>query len=373
MAVAGGGADTARVDIDFTFAIHNRTGKYFIGRDVIAIPGLPIGRVYYWRWPARDIPAGVAGKILGRSQLLEVRGRTLGGLPSWLPRRRSGRPVLHLDPFSVPTVMLRPSDAVVCHDLGPVTHPHLFDRDVGAIYDRIYRDIAAVGPHVVFVSRSSRDTFYSLYPDARATTSRIIYPAIRSDIDSGQEDPVDGVPSRFLLTVGAIGHRKNQMACLDAYTASGLNDDGVGYVICGGKEVGFDDVAARARVIPGVVHLPYVSNAQLRWLYRAALGFVLVSHLEGFGMPVAEAIARGLVPLVSRNSVLEEVAGDSALTAGPENINDITAGLRQLAALSDGERNRRLGRLQASITRFALPDIEAQWRRLFADVAAAAR
>jgi hypothetical protein len=38
----------------------------------------------------------------------------------------------------------------------------------------------------------------------------------------------------------------------------------------------------------------------LRWLYANAIGFVLVSLLEGFGVPVAEAINRGILLLVSK-------------------------------------------------------------------------
>src|SRR6201999_4093435 len=77
------------VDVDFSLAIHNRTGKYFIGRDLLETPDLPLGSVYYWYIAAGEPPSGLIGRIGGRLQLLHIRGKSLGGYLGLLPRRRS--------------------------------------------------------------------------------------------------------------------------------------------------------------------------------------------------------------------------------------------------------------------------------------------
>jgi glycosyltransferase involved in cell wall biosynthesis len=356
------------VDVDFSLAIHNRTGKFFIGRDLLETPGLPVGDVYYWRTRGSAPPSGLVGKVVGRLQHWQITGQSLGGAFRLLPRRRSRRPLLHLDPFTIPTMHLRAKDAVLCHDIGPVTHPQLFDTDVGRIYAHIYRECERVAPHMIFVSEATRRAFLEIYPHTDPAKTRVIYPATRAGIAVASPVVVKGIDGPFLLTVGSIGDRKNQAACIGAFVQSGLAARGFRYVICGGRELGFERVEQAARSAPGVICLPYVSDAELSWLYGNAVGFVLASLLEGFGMPVAEAIARNLVPLVSRGSVLHEVAGDGALLADPEQVSSIATGMSSLADLTDDERTRRLANLKASIDRFDIEVIRTAWRKAFNDI-----
>jgi len=358
----------ARVDVDFSLAIHNRTGKYFIGRALLDMTELPLGETYYWRYAADAPPSGLAGRIIGRLQHLHVVGRTRGGVLGWLPGRKSKRPLVHLDPFTVPTTVLTRRDAVLCHDLGPITHPAFFPPDVVAVYERVYDEIARVGPHLVFVSEAVRTEFAQRFPDAQPASNRVIHPPIRADVTTGDMEPVAGIETPFLLTVGSIGERKNQARAIAAYAHSGLAARGVHYVICGGPEPGYEAVREAVARTPGVVLLPYVSDAQLRWLYGKATGFVLMSLLEGFGMPVAEAIARRLVPLVSRGGVLHEVAGSGALQADPHDEAEIGQAMIALADMTAEERKRRLELLDDSIARFGMAHFKKGWRDAIFDM-----
>ena len=362
--------DVARpVDVEFSLAIHTHTGKYFIGRDILAAAPDLVGDVYYWLLARRSPPTGLFGKVVGRLAHIHACATTQGGpLMRRLPRRVPGRPLLHLDPFSVGTAALRPCDAVLIHDLGPLTHPELFDPVISRVYLPIYQEIARVGPHLVFVSQTSEREFWRLFPSARAASRRVIYPAIRAEVGGGAEEAPAGVGGRFLLTVGSIGTRKNQLRSLRAFAASRLAARGVCYVLCGGREPGYEPVAELARATPGAVLLPYVTDRQLAWLYRAAEGFVLTSLLEGFGIPVAEAISRGLVPLVSASGVLEEVAGDQALLADPEDEPAIAEGMRRLVDMDETERQRRRLGLRAAIGRFEPAGFARDWRQALADI-----
>jgi glycosyltransferase involved in cell wall biosynthesis len=364
-------SDRYLVDIDFSLAIHNRTGKYFIGKELLAMSDLPVGDVYYWRFARAEPPQGVIGKIVGRLQHLQIVGRTTGGPLGLLPRRRSRRPILHLDPFTVPSTELRRKDAVLIHDLGPISHPELFTPAISKAYQRIYEEIAAIGPHLVFVSAASETEFNRLFPGVAATSRRIIHPPIRPAIYNVRQNrpPID-LPDRFLLTVGSIGRRKNQLTSIAGYARSGLAERGVAYVICGGPEPYFAEVEAEAKRTPGVILLQYVPDEELSWLYANASGFVLMSLLEGFGMPVSEAVSQGLIPLVSQQSALTEVAGQAALQADPTDADDIALKMCHLADLSDVERADRLRRLRASIERFDLQHFRQAWRLAFNDIIA---
>ncbi len=363
-------AESSRIDVDFSLAIHNRTGKYFIGRDVIALLGDKIGSVYYGPLALSRPPTGLFGRVLGRIQHWQVTGRSAGGHVRWPLRHRGPAPLLHLDPFTVPTARLHSYDAVLCHDIGPLTHPDLFDPVVCAAYREIYAEIAEVGPHIVFVSQSSHDAFLSRFPAVRPSSARVIYPALRIEMSEGEAVPLRGLARPFLLTVGSIGARKNQARCIAAFERSGLAAKGVRYVLCGGPEPGFDEVVDLADRTLGVELLPYVSDGELAWLYRNATGFVLASLLEGFGIPVAEAIARGLVPIVTRDGVLDEVAGPGAVRVDALDEPAIADAMLHLWSMGDEERGRRRAALEASIDRFRYDTFAREWSALPGDMLA---
>ncbi|WP_294393704.1 glycosyltransferase family 1 protein [uncultured Sphingomonas sp.] len=350
-----------RIDVDFTLAVHNRTGKYFIGRDLIDGAADLIGRIYYGPMHFGRLPQRWVGRVLARIQYLQTRHHFSKG--RWgIPRRRSARALLHLDPFTVGSVVLRPGDVVLCHDVGPITHPDLFEPHVSAAYDTIYREIADVQPRLVFVSQASLHAFHQRFPHVPQSRSTVIYPAIRARRGTGSSAPAALSAGPFLLTVGSIGSRKNQLASVRAFARSGLAERGYLYVLCGAREPGFEQVAEAAEAIPGVLLLPYVAEAELAWLYEHASGFVLASKLEGFGMPVAEAVAHGLVPAVTRGSVLQEVAGDDALLVDAEDEDTIAAAMIALADMPDAERRRRRAGLTQAIARFTPEAFVAAWR-----------
>lgn len=347
------------IDVDFSLAIHNRTGKYFIGKDILADNADRLGTVLYCRLTGGDMPPpSLIGRVAARLSDMELRRRARGAFVP-LPRSRRANPVLHLDPLSTLWHDLRPCDAVLVHDVGPVTLPALFPPAVTAFYRAVYAYIAERRPICVFVSQASRAEFTALAGAAPAMS--VVYPPVR--FGGGAEgSAIPGITPPFLLTVGSIGARKAQARAVRAYAASGLHAQGVSYVLCGGpEEPGFAEAAAEADATPGVVRLPYVSDAQLAWLYRNAVGFVLTSLLEGFGMPVAEAMAHGLVPLVSAGSVLEEVAGPTGLSCDPTDEAAVAAAMRALIAMPEAERARRRAAMPAQLARFSRGAFRQGW------------
>lgn len=89
------------------------------------------------------------------------------------------------------------------------------------------------------------------------------------------------------------------------------------------------------------VRLPsWVSSADLEGLYEAAAAFAFPSLHEGFGLPVLEAMRRGVPVACSDRSSLPEVAGNAALLFDPEDAEAIRTSLERL--LSDEPLRGRL-------------------------------
>jgi len=94
---------------------------------------------------------------------------------------------------------------------------------------------------------------------------------------------------------------------------------------------------------------PWLPAADLEGLYRTAHCAVLPSLYEGFGLPVLEAMARGVPVACSNRSSLPEVAGDAALLFDPADVDAIRAALERLLLDSElAERLRAAGRAQAA-------------------------
>jgi glycosyltransferase involved in cell wall biosynthesis len=139
-----------------------------------------------------------------------------------------------------------------------------------------------------------------------------------------------GSPDRLILFVGAIQKRKNIGAVVKAFeqTAPGWK-----LVLVGSMGYGVQEIVAGIERSPRQTDIEmtgYISREALERLYSRAAIFAFPSLDEGFGIPVLEAMARGIPVLTSDGSALREVAGDAALLVNPREVDSVTAGLIRL-------------------------------------------
>jgi glycosyltransferase involved in cell wall biosynthesis len=125
------------------------------------------------------------------------------------------------------------------------------------------------------------------------------------------------LPARYVLYVGTIDRRKDYRGLLDAMS---MLDADVALVLAGSVIEGrtdFVDLLPASSLRDRVRVLGYVPDADLRALYAGAEVFVYPSFIEGFGLPVLEAMACGTPVVTYRTTSLPEVAGDAAILLDP--------------------------------------------------------
>jgi len=163
---------------------------------------------------------------------------------------------------------------------------------------------------------------------------RVIYSGVAEPFFQTNAAAIEAVRARyrlarpFVLFVGTIEPRKNIDTLLDAYEAlpASLRQE---FALAIAGPAGWAPAATRARLAK-VHYLGYVPEPDLAPLTAAATVLAYPSLYEGFGFPVAQAMAAGIPVVTSNVSALPEIAGDSALLVDPRSPGELRDALNRL-------------------------------------------
>ncbi len=213
---------------------------------------------------------------------------------------------------------------VTMHDVAFVRDPGRFSRQGVRVMRRslsVTRDRAAV---VITSSEASRRDLEAVGVEP----GRIRVVALGVDAVPATHDDVARVrrryalPERFALFVGTLEPRKNLRRLAAAMPRLA---DPLPLVV-----VGPDGWGGAVEGVGGDVRfLGVVARDDLGALYATATVFAYPSEEEGFGLPVAEAMAQGTPVVTSRGTSTEEVAGGAAVLVDPFDVDAIAAGLEE--------------------------------------------
>ena len=290
-------------------------------------------------------PADVAVEELpvpGRNRALRVAGeQTL--LPRALRRRKID--LLHNLFSTAPAVPTVPQVTTI-YDLiykrYPEAHRGLLSAGMAALVSLAARrsrrlitlseatkrdlvDLLGVAPEVIDVTSAG--------PGVATGTEPVPEDELRRSLALGDR--------AIVLTVSAKRPHKNLERLFDAFAQ--IRADPAPVLVVPGYATPFErelqDAAERAA--PGRIRfVGWVDDATLEGLYHAATCFVFPSLAEGFGLPVLEALARGVPTASSDATSLPEVAGDAVVYFDPTDVASIADVLERL--LADEALRRRL-------------------------------
>lgn len=213
------------------------------------------------------------------------------------------------------------------HDAIPLDHPELTSIDPRR-HRAVLDAIVAGGDGITTVSGAARAGIVAALGCDPAFVVNTGQPV---DVDDAARTalPPSLTPDGYFLAVGTIEPRKNLAALLAAYRRSGA---ALPLLVAGpaGWRAGpiLDDIAAT----PGATHLPYPPRALLLTLLANARALLFPSLAEGFGLPVAEAIALGTPVLAGAGGAPAEVAGDAALLVNVADLDALAQGIARLAS-----------------------------------------
>lgn len=215
---------------------------------------------------------------------------------------------------------------VTVHDLIFIHTPqyyHWIDRQ---IYNFKFRRACRCADRVIAVSEYTKQEIMHYYHTPESKID-VVYqgcdPVFSQKIEEGKLQEVKAryqLPDKFVLYVGSIEERKNLM--LVAKAMAKLNRRAAIHVVAVGRRTAYVDKIQDFLKAQGIEHLFHfyhqVPYADLPSFYKWASTFAYPSRIEGFGIPLLEAISSGVPAIGCTGSCLEEAGGPNSIYVNPD-------------------------------------------------------
>ncbi len=293
--------------------------------------------------------------------------------------RETGAALLHAPHYVLPLALPCPA-IVTVHDLIHLAHPEFLPGPLALLYARkmLPRAVRRARWTITPTEAVRRDVVVELGAEA----SRVV--VIPNGVDETLRAPLEpaernaalarlGLLPGFFLFVGNPKPHKNLGRLLSAYSRLGRERPELPLLVLAGarkerlprlrREIEALGLAGHVRA------LGFVDDGCLRALYQGALALLFPTLAEGFGLPIAEAMACGAPVLVADRPVHLEVAGDAAERVDPLDPDSIASGIVRLLD-SPARRQRMAARGRERAERYRWDDAALKTLVLYRDVLA---
>ncbi len=226
---------------------------------------------------------------------------------------------------------------VTIHDLIFIRYPDYYNNIDRYIYTRKFKTACDTADVVIATSAQTKSDIVDFFKiDPKKVTVLFQNCDARFDREIGIEEKLRikntyKLPEQFILCVGTIEQRKNQLTVLKAFHQAGIKDMHLVFV---GRQTDYakelTDYIALNTLQKKVQLIDFVAMDDLPGIYQHAELFVYASEFEGFGIPVVEAFRSKVPVILSNSSSLSEVGGEGAIYFTPNKVDELTALLQNL-------------------------------------------
>ncbi|MBU0695730.1 MAG: glycosyltransferase family 4 protein [Bacteroidetes bacterium] len=220
---------------------------------------------------------------------------------------------------------------VTIHDLIYLRYPQYFKWLDRKIYDAKFRLACKSADKIIAISEQTKRDIIHFFGTNESKIEVVyqgcdpVFYKAENQLKLGELKSKYQLPDEFLLCVGTIENRKNQLLILKALQNL---PDSINLILVG-KKTPYQDILQNFITLHNfekrVTFLNDVPFLDLPGIYQLAKIFIYPSKFEGFGIPILEALNCGVPVIASKGSCLEEAGGpDSYYVA-----NDDAEALRE--------------------------------------------
>ena len=231
--------------------------------------------------------------------------------------------------------------AIMINDLIALRYPQFFDD-----HDYTQNLMVTIGKSaqtcdVVFAishfTKAEIVHFFSIPPEKIIVTPLGVDQQWFAEADPSFQQQLTGryhIHYPYILSVCTLEPRKNIRSLIKAYEMlRHKRHERIQLVLTGAIGWKNQPLLADIRNSPfsaDIITTGFVSDQDLRGLYKNALAFAYPSLIEGFGLPILEAMACGAPVITSNTSSMPEVAGDCAVYCNPYEVDSIYEAIRTI-------------------------------------------
>ena len=258
------------------------------------------------------------------------------------------------------------------HDLIPLTHPHLVPLESSLLFKKnLSYNLGEKDNFYVCNSNSTKQHLVTHFPQIKNKV--FVVPCQTNILEIAQDKNHLILPHTFSLIIAALEPKKNLYRFLLVWKQAYENSQDIIPLVIVANQ-GWKSAKARTLLLElqkkypdKVIHIQNVDNATICYLYKNCQYFIMPSIIEGFGLPVLNAIKFAKPAILSNIDAFKEVAGQAALYFDPNNINDIANKIIQINNNDDLQKKlSQNAKLQGK--QFADNVISKSWRQVIKQI-----
>jgi glycosyltransferase involved in cell wall biosynthesis len=230
---------------------------------------------------------------------------------------------------------------VTIHDLIFLRFPELYPTIDRYIYRKKFKDACDMAHQIVAISEQTAqdlEEFFGVGRDKVQVVYQDCDPVFQLIPEKQAQNAIRekyALPQEFILCVGTLERRKNQLHLLKGWHAAGAPAP---LVFIGRKTEYYKEMQVfitQHRLQEKVLFLPYIPFQELPIIYQLATLFVYPSIFEGFGIPIVEALNSGVPVVTSTGSCFSEAGGPGTRYVSPTDVEGLAQAIQEILSSPD--------------------------------------